>query len=132
MRDLIFLSSESLRPLKRRDVKLECLCLTAPVCCSTASPNKIVPLQWAGEDKFGFSSSFHLFDAFITKGQKAGNGSLGAARFVREMSACICGIFFFLNSRLFSLPSEFLASFGRGNPLPTAKFSCKMYRTSGV
>lgn len=68
-------SSESLRPQK---TNLQCFCPTAPV-CSTAVPNKIVSLQLADEDKFGFSSSFHLFDAVITKGQKAGT-----------RAACIC------------------------------------------
>ncbi len=31
------------------------------------NPNKIGSLQCTEEDKFGFLSSFHLFDAFLTK-----------------------------------------------------------------
>lgn len=65
-------TSESLTPLKLTGTNLQCLSRSSD---STAVPN-IVSLQSADEDKFGFSSSFHLFDTIITEGQKAGNESL--------------------------------------------------------
>lgn len=69
---------------------------------STAVPNKIVSLQWAEEDKFGFSSSFHLFDAFITKGRE--RESEQQVLFVKCPHADVAfWVVFFFNRVAFSL-----------------------------
>lgn len=123
---LKIVSSESMEPLKMRDINLECFCLTAPVCCSTAVPNKIVSLQWAEEDKFGFSSSFHLFDAFITKGQKAGNGSRSSRFCLWNVLMLMWhfGLLFFFLTELRFLSAFWISCFlCKGNPVPMAKFS---------
>lgn len=113
-------SSESMEPLKMREINLECFCLTA------RPQSQIRWSHFSGLKRINLVSRPHSICLMLSsqKDRRPGTG-VGAAGFVCEMSSCWCGIL----GCCFLTELHFLSAFWisrflcKGNPVPTAKFS---------
>lgn len=115
---LKIVTSESMEPLKMRDIDLECFCLTARL------QSQIRQSHFSGLKRINLVSRPHSICLMLSS-QKAGNGS-------RSSRFCLWSVLMLMwHFGLFSFLTElhFLSAFWisrflrKGNPVPPAKFS---------